>query len=71
MIFDVEIRENAMNMGANLLSSFSSSKDPDNRYLGLYLLLRPSITSRQLGIEFCGRCLVMVDTVKPDVEEIH
>lgn len=71
VVFDVEIRESAMDMGANLLSSFCSSKDPDDRDFGLYLLLRPSITPWQLRVEFCGRCLVVVDTIEPNLKEIH
>ena len=71
MIFDVEIRESAMDMGANLLSSFGGPKDPDDRDFGLYLLLRLSAAPRQLRVEICRRCLVMIDAVEPDAKEIH
>ena len=60
-----------MDMGADLLSRFGSSKDPDDRYLRLYLLLRAPIPPWQSRVEFCGSRLVMVDTVEPDAEGIH
>lgn len=71
MVFDVEVRKCAMDMGANLLSRFSGSKYPNDWDLRLYLLVCPPIAPWQLRVKFCGRCLVVIDAVEPYAKEIH
>ena len=46
MVFNIEVRESAMDVSANLLSSLGRSKDPDHRDFGLCFLLRLSIGAR-------------------------
>lgn len=59
-----------MDMGADLLAGFRCAKDSNDRNFGK-ILWRRSIAVRQLWIERSGVCLVMVDAVESDAEEIH
>lgn len=60
-----------MYMGANLLTRLRGAKDPDDRNLGSFLFGGAMTESWQLGIEVERRCLVMINAVKSDTENIH
>lgn len=63
IVSNVEVRQDAVNMGAYLLPCFSSTKDPDDRDLGEGPLLVGAMDARELGIECSRSRLVVVDAV--------
>ena len=60
-----------MDMGTNFLASFSGPKNAYNRYFDRILLLRLYSWPRELGIKFCGCCLVVIHAIESDPEETH
>lgn len=59
-----------MNMSAHLLTRLGGAEDTDNGKLR-GRLLRRAIVSEELGIEFCGSCLIVVNTVYTHAEKLH
>jgi len=60
---NIEIRKRAMNMDANFLACFRSTKYSNHRDLRLVTLLSISNLVRQRRVEFRRVCLIMVHTV--------
>lgn len=58
-------------MSAHLLSCFSGTKNPDDRDLGHSLLLVGAINPGKLGVERSRSCLVVVDAVQSNAEDVH
>lgn len=59
-----------MDMSAHLLTRLGGAEYTDNGKLRGHLLRR-AIVSEELGIEFCRRCLIVVDTIYTHAEEVH
>jgi hypothetical protein len=60
-----------MDMRADLLSSLSCSKHPDNRYFGLLVYLRRVDIAPEKRVITRRDTLIVVDAVKPYAEKIH
>ena len=71
IVFNVQIRECAMDMGANLLSCLGRAENPNHRDTGPCPFLPLSIAIRKLRIKIRWGCLVVVDTVESDAKQIH
>lgn len=71
MVFNIEVRECAMDVGTDLLACFRRPEDSDDWNLRGIFLLRLPRASGQLRVEVCGRPLIVVDTIKSDTEDIH
>jgi hypothetical protein len=60
-----------MDVRADLLTSLSCSKHPDNRYFGLLVYLRRVDIASEKRIEARRDTLIVVDAVKPYAEKVH
>ena len=70
-VLDKEVRKGAMNVGADLLTRLGRSKYADDGNLGLSRKLRGSDIFTKPGVVL-GRCgLVVIDTVEPNLEDVH
>lgn len=71
IIFDIEIRECAMDMSAYLLTGFRRSEDPDDRYPRLLGQLGCTDIIAKLGVISRRDRLVVVYAVETYAEHIH
>lgn len=59
-----------MDMSAHFLTRLGGAEDTDDGKLR-GRLLRRTIFSEELGIEFCRSCLIVIDTVYTHAEKFH